>query len=66
MSYTIYKSDSTYLTTVLDGQIDQTTTNLTFVGKNTSSYGNYFNENFTYLLENFASSTAPNHPITGQ
>jgi hypothetical protein len=66
MSYTIYKSNSTQLAQVLDGQIDQTTTNLTLVGKNTSSYGNYFNENFVYLLENFASTSAPSHPQTGQ
>ena len=66
MSYTIYKSDSTQLTQILDGQIDQTTTNLTLVGKNTSNYGNYFNENFVYLLENFSSTSAPNHPVTGQ
>lgn len=66
MSYTIYKSDSGYLTTVLDGQIDQTTTNITFIGKNSSNYGNYFNENFVYLLENFASTSAPGRPVTGQ
>jgi hypothetical protein len=66
MSYTIYKSDSTQLTQILDGQIDQTTTNLTLIGKNTSNYGNYFNENFIHLLENFSSVSAPNHPVTGQ
>lgn len=66
MSYTVYKSDGTQLTQVLDGQFDQVTTSLTLVGKNASSYGNHFNENFVYLLENFASTTAPTKPTVGQ
>jgi len=66
MSYTVYKSDGTQLTQVLDGQFDQVTTSLTLVGKNSSSYGNHFNENFVYLLENFANTTAPTKPVIGQ
>jgi len=66
MSYTVYTTDGTQLTQVLDGQFDQITTSLTLVGKNSSSYGNYFNENFVYLLENFAGTSAPTKPITGQ
>ena len=65
MSYTIYKSDGTQLTQVNDGEINQTTTNLTLVGKNSSSYGVYFNENFFHLLENFASASSPTRPQTG-
>jgi hypothetical protein len=66
MSYTVYKADGTQLTQVLDGQFDQITTSLTLVGKNSTNYGNYFNENFVYLLENFASTTAPTRPTVGQ
>ena len=66
MSYTISKSDNTTLTQIVDGQIDQTTTNLTLIGKNSSGYGNYINENFVYLLESFASTTPPNKPLVGQ
>ena len=66
MSYTVYKSDSTSLTQVNDGQIDQTTTNLTLIGKNYSGYGNFLNENFVYLLENFSSVSPPARPVQGQ
>ena len=66
MSYIINKTDGTVLTEVVDGTVDQTATDLTLIGKNSSSYGEYINENLVHLLENFASSTQPNHPITGQ
>lgn len=66
MSYIINKTDGTVLTEVVDGSIDQITTDLTLIGKNSSTYGELFNENFVHLLENFANTTAPNHPIAGQ
>lgn len=66
MSYIINKTDGTVLTEVVDGTIDQTTTDLTLVGKNATSYGELFNENFVKILENFSSTTQPNNPITGQ
>jgi len=65
MSYNILKSDTSLLTAIPDGAIDQTT-DLTLVGKNTSGYGIFLNDNFVYLLENFANTSAPNKPITGQ
>lgn len=66
MSYIINKTDGTVLTEVVDGAIDQTTTDITLVGKNATSYGELFNENFIKLLENFSSTTQPNNPIKGQ
>jgi len=66
MSYIINRTDGTVLTEVVDGSIDQTTTDITLIGKNSSTYGELFNENFVHLLENFANTTEPNHPITGQ
>lgn len=66
MSYIINKTDGSVLTEVVDGTIDQITTDITLVGKNSTSYGEFFNENFVRLLENFASTTQPNHPQEGQ
>ena len=66
MSYTVYKSDGSLLTQINDGELNQTTTNLTLIGKNASNYGAYMNENFYHLLENFSSQTAPTQPQTGQ
>jgi hypothetical protein len=66
MSYTINKTDGTILTEIVDGTINQIATDLTLIGKNASSYGEFFNENFVRLLENFANTTVPNNPIQGQ
>jgi hypothetical protein len=66
MSYTINKTDGTLLVELIDGRIDQASTDLTLVGKNYTGYGEDFNENFVKLLENFASTSEPLYPITGQ
>jgi hypothetical protein len=66
MSYTINKTNGTTLTLIVDGSIDQTSTDLTLIGKNSSGFGTYINDNFVWLLENFANTSQPNHPITGQ
>jgi hypothetical protein len=66
MSYIINKTDGSVLTEVVDGTVDQVTTDLTLIGKNSSSYGEFFNENLIHLLENFANTNQPNNPIAGQ
>lgn len=58
MAYTIYKSDGTVLTTIADGTKDNLTS-LTLSGPNFVGYGEYLVENLVYLLENFASNSAP-------
>ena len=66
MSYQLNKTDGTLLLDLIDGQIDTASTNLTLVGRNYTGYGEYFNENFIKLLENFSSTSAPSNPLTGQ
>ena len=66
MSYQLNKTNGTVLTDLIDGQIDTESTNLTLVGKNYKGYGEFFNENFIKLLENFANTAAPSNPLTGQ
>ena len=65
MAYTVNKTDGTILATVADGTID-TTTDLTLIGKNYAGYGEFFNENLVFLLENFANTSAPSSPLAGQ
>ena len=65
MSYTINHYNGTILTTVADGTVD-TSTDLTLVGKNYAGYGQAQNDNFIWLLENFANTTQPPHPLAGQ
>ena len=51
--------------TVQDGVVN-TQTDLSFVGKGYAGYGELIAENFLHLLENFANTTAPSKPVTGQ
>ena len=66
MAYSINKTDGTLLATVADGQVDNLTTDITLIGKNYSGFGESLNENFIKLLENFSSTSRPEHPIRGQ
>lgn len=66
MSYTINKTDGTLITTIEDGTIDNTTTDITLIGKNYSGYGEIINENFLKLLENYSFTQPPAAPISGQ
>ena len=65
MAYTINKTDGSVLATIADGTLD-TSTSLQLIGKNYAGYGEILNENTVKLLENFANSTAPTNPLTGQ
>ena len=66
MSYTINLTNGSTLTSIIDGTIDQQATDITLVGKNSTGYGVFINDNFVHLLENFANTSQPAHPIIGQ
>ena len=68
MSYIIYTSSGTVLTTVPSGKINTATTGLTLIGRDVPNYGGYINQNLVYMLSNFASPTTkpPKNIITGQ
>jgi len=66
MAYQINKTDGTIVATVADGQIDDRSLDITLIGKNYSGFGEIFNENLVKILENFAESTQPDHPLRGQ
>ena len=68
MAYTVNKSNSSASPnqyTVQDGVVN-TQTDLSFIGKGYAGYGESIAENFLHLLENFANSSEPTKPITGQ
>ena len=55
MAYNVTKSDEmTPLVTLLDGEIDTTSTDLVLLGKNYLGYGEIIAENFARHIENFA------------
>jgi len=65
MPYIINRSDGSILLTLQDGTVD-TSLSLGLVGKNYTGYGEIQNENFVYLLENFAGPNPPARPMKGQ
>ncbi len=65
MAYTIDKYNGTTVAVVEDGTIDSTL-DIKLIGKNYAGYGEAQNENFVWLLENFAGASAPPRPISGQ
>ena len=65
MAYTINLTDGSVFATVNDGTVN-TSSSVTLVGKNYAGYGEFLDENFIQMLENFAKTTAPAAPLTGQ
>lgn len=66
MTYIINKTDGNELTKIPDGTFDNSSTALTLIGRNVTSFGEALNENFVKLLENFASVSPPENAIKGQ
>jgi hypothetical protein len=66
MSYTINYSDLSKIPLIIEDATINANTELRLLGRNVSGYGQHVAQNFLYLLENFASPTAPEKPIIGQ
>ena len=66
MSYNLNKTDGTLLTELVDGVLDTNTTDISLVGRDYSGYGEFINENFIRMLENFANPNSPVTPLKGQ
>jgi len=64
-AYTINLTDGSVFATIPDGTVNQSSS-VTLVGKNFAGYGEFLDENFIQMLENFSKSTAPASPLTGQ
>jgi hypothetical protein len=65
MAYIINGFDGTQLTIVDDGILD-TSTPVGLIGRNYTGYGEVQNENFIFLLENFANASPPARALSGQ
>jgi len=66
MSYRLNRTDGQLLVDLTDGILDTTTTDITLIGKNYKGFGEFINENFIKLMENFASTSQPANPMVGQ
>ena len=65
MPYTISKTDGTFLVSIPDTTIDNSTS-LSLIGKNAQNFGQVVDQNFINLLQNFANSASPINPLQGQ
>ena len=66
MSYLVNKTNGELIATLLDGQTNTSVSSITLIGKQVTGYGELQNENFLHILENFANSIDPSHPLAGQ
>ena len=66
MAYKLNKTDGSVLTDLIDGVLDTNTTDLALVGRNYTGFGEFLNENFIKLLENFSNPNEPIAPLRGQ
>jgi microcystin-dependent protein len=66
MAYVVKNTRGQTVATVLTGTTNTTATDLTLIGQNVVEYGLDQNENFVYVLENFANTTPPLQPLQGQ
>ena len=66
MSYIINNSRGNLVATVADGTVNVTATPITLVGRGVTSYGTAENENYVWILENFANASPPISPMQGQ
>lgn len=73
MSYIITLTTGGFLMALVDGTADGPDINpglnaldINLFGKNYPSYGQYQNENFIKLLQNFSGNNAPTHPLSGE
>lgn len=65
MAYIINRYNGEELTALADATVDNSTS-INLVGRNYVGYGELQNENFLFLMENFASDAAPPRALSGQ
>lgn len=65
MPYTINHYNGQQIAVVADATVDNTL-DIKLIGKNYAGYGEIQNENYVWLLENFASTIAPPNKTAGQ
>ena len=68
MAYTVNKTNGAASVSqyIVQDSVLNSETDLKFVGKGYSGYGESIAENFLHLLENFSNTSAPSKPIKGQ
>ena len=63
MAYVVKNTRGETIAVVDSGTTNSTATDVTLIGQNVVEYGLPQNENFVYILENFANTTPPLFPV---
>ena len=66
MSIQVRNTMSEIIATIEDGNVDKSKLSINLFGKGTETYLKPLNENFLWMLSNFAGKLAPKNPIKGQ
>ena len=67
MPYSLNNFDGRAFTVLDDGVVDrQASSSLYLIGKSVTGYGTFQNDNFLWLLENFAGTVEPTNKLQGQ
>lgn len=66
MAYVVKNTRGQTIAVVDSGTTNSVATDVTLIGQNVVEYGLPQNENFVYILENFANTTPPLFPVQGQ
>lgn len=66
MSYVINNTRGQVVAVIPDGTTNTSATDLTLVGRGVTDYGTYENDNYVWIMENFANPTPPPRAILGQ
>ena len=66
MAYVVKNTRGQTIAVVDAGTTNSIATDVTLIGQNVVEYGLPQNENFVYILENFANTTPPLFPVQGQ
>lgn len=66
MATNVFNFDGTLLTTVADGTLDQTHASIKIPGRGYQNYGQPIVQDLLWVMQNFAGTTAPPYPSTGQ
>lgn len=65
MAYTINLTDGNVFATIADGTTN-TDSSVTLIGKNYAGYGQFLDDNFIQMLENFSSASSGGNPTAAQ
>lgn len=65
MAYTINLTDGNVFATISDGTTN-TDSSVTLIGKNYAGYGQFLDDNFIQMLENFSSASSGGNPTVAQ